>query len=144
MDLKRLSDTVVRDHLQLDSPRRPELSVQTFPYESVYTELQAICAALGPKDKVWICDKASCALTQVVPKVREDWTVCSGLCQKGKLNSVLSKQEKLFVYVVTELLQVYGDLCCRLQTHCRENTHMHLQDISFEVTFRCTTVNPFL
>lgn len=70
VDLKRLSDPVVRDHLQLDSPSRPELSIQTFPYESVYTELQAICAALGPKDKVWICDKASCALTQVIPKVR--------------------------------------------------------------------------
>ncbi|MEQ2212844.1 hypothetical protein XENOCAPTIV_005771, partial [Xenoophorus captivus] len=61
----------IRQHLQLDSPSRPELSIQTFPYESVYTELQAICAALGPKDKVWICDKASCALTQVIPKVRE-------------------------------------------------------------------------
>lgn len=71
MDLKRLSDPAVRVHLQLDSPSKPELSIQTFPYESVYTELQAICAALGPKDKVWICDKASCALTQVIPKVRE-------------------------------------------------------------------------
>lgn len=71
VDLKRLSDPALRDHLQLDSPSKPELSIQTFPYESVYTELQAICAALGPKDKVWICDKASCALTQVIPKVRE-------------------------------------------------------------------------
>lgn len=71
MDLKRLSDPALRDHLQLDSPSKPELSIKTFPYESVYTELQAICAALGPKDKVWICDKASCALTKVIPKVRE-------------------------------------------------------------------------
>uniref|UniRef100_A0AAX7SVB5 Creatinase N-terminal domain-containing protein n=1 Tax=Astatotilapia calliptera TaxID=8154 RepID=A0AAX7SVB5_ASTCA len=71
VDLKRLSDPAMREHLQLDSPSKPELSIQTFPYESVYTELQAICAALGPKDKVWICDKASCALTQVIPKVRE-------------------------------------------------------------------------
>lgn len=70
VDLKRLSDPALREHLQLDSPSRPELSVQTFPYESVYTELQAICAAHGHKDKVWICDKASCALTQVIPKVR--------------------------------------------------------------------------
>lgn len=69
VDLKRLSDPVLRDHLQLDSPSKPELSIQTFPYETVYSELQAICAALGPKDKVWICDKASCALTQVIPKV---------------------------------------------------------------------------
>lgn len=70
VDLKRLSDPALRNHLQLDSPSKPELSIHTFPYESVYTELQAICAAHGPKDKVWICDKASCALTQVIPKVR--------------------------------------------------------------------------
>lgn len=71
VDLKRLSHPGLRQHLQLDSPTKPELSIQTFPYESVYTELQAVCAALGPKDKVWICDKASCALTQVISKVRE-------------------------------------------------------------------------
>lgn len=70
VDLKRLSNPALKAHLQLDSPSKPELSIQTFPYESVYTELQAVCAALGPKDKVWICDKASCALTQVIPKVR--------------------------------------------------------------------------
>lgn len=77
VDLKRLSDPALRDHLQLDSPSKPDLSIQTFPYESAYTELQAICAALGPKDKVWICDKASCALTQVIPKVREHFSLLS-------------------------------------------------------------------
>lgn len=71
VDMKRLNDPALRGHLELDSPSKPELRVQTFPYESVYTELQAICAALGPKDKVWICDKASRALTQLLPKVRE-------------------------------------------------------------------------
>uniref|UniRef100_A0A8C5HEY7 Xaa-Pro aminopeptidase 1 n=1 Tax=Gouania willdenowi TaxID=441366 RepID=A0A8C5HEY7_GOUWI len=68
VDLKRLQIPAVKEHLQLDSPSKPELNIQTFPYESVYTELQAVCAALSPKDKVWICDKASCALTQVIPK----------------------------------------------------------------------------
>lgn len=71
MDLKRLTDPALRRHLELDSPSKPELRIQTFSYESVYTELQAICAALGPKDKVWICDKASRALMQILPKVRE-------------------------------------------------------------------------
>ncbi|PWA14938.1 hypothetical protein CCH79_00014248 [Gambusia affinis] len=80
VDLKRLSDPVVRDHLQLDSSSLAELSVQTFPYESVFTELQAICAALGPKDKVWICDKASCALTQVVPKAHRTLIPYTPLC----------------------------------------------------------------
>jgi len=69
IDLTRLADATVREHLQLDAPSRPELSIQAFPYESAYTELQAVCASLGPKDKVWICEKAGCALTQVIPKV---------------------------------------------------------------------------
>uniref|UniRef100_A0A3Q3BMN5 X-prolyl aminopeptidase (aminopeptidase P) 1, soluble n=1 Tax=Kryptolebias marmoratus TaxID=37003 RepID=A0A3Q3BMN5_KRYMA len=76
----RLSDPGVRDHLQLDSPSKPELSIQTFPYESVYPELQAVCAALGPKDKVWICDKASCALTRVIPKVHRTPIPYTPLC----------------------------------------------------------------
>uniref|UniRef100_A0A665WQF7 Xaa-Pro aminopeptidase 1 n=1 Tax=Echeneis naucrates TaxID=173247 RepID=A0A665WQF7_ECHNA len=80
VDLKRLSDPILRDHLQLDSPSKPELSIQTFPYESVYTELQAICAALGPKDKVWICDKASCSLTQVIPKAQRTPIPYTPLC----------------------------------------------------------------
>ncbi|KAI3352959.1 hypothetical protein L3Q82_019532 [Scortum barcoo] len=80
VDLKRLSDPALRDHLQLDSPSKPELSIHTFPYESVYTELQAICAAQGPKDKVWICDKASCALTQVIPKAHRTPIPYTPLC----------------------------------------------------------------
>ncbi|CAL9700505.1 unnamed protein product [Knipowitschia caucasica] len=68
IDQKRLNDAALRSHLQLDSPLKPELSISTFPYEAVHSELQAICSALGPKDKVWICDKASCALTQAIPK----------------------------------------------------------------------------
>lgn len=77
MDLKRLSDPVLRRHLELDSPSKAELRIQTFLYESVYTELQAICAPLSPKDKVWICDKASRALMQVLPKVRESCSLYS-------------------------------------------------------------------
>lgn len=84
VDSKRLLDPAVREHLELDGPSKPELTVQCFPYESVYTELQAVCATLAPKEKVWICDKASCALTQVIPKVslltlsisNNDFSVC--------------------------------------------------------------------
>ncbi len=72
MDSKRLLDRAVREHLELDRPSKPELTIQCFPYESVYMELQAVCAALAPKEKMWICDKASCALTQVIPKVSQD------------------------------------------------------------------------
>nr|AAH51606.1 X-prolyl aminopeptidase (aminopeptidase P) 1, soluble [Danio rerio] len=52
VDSKRLLDPAIREHLELDSPSKPDLSVQCFPYESVYTELQAVCAALEPKDKI--------------------------------------------------------------------------------------------
>lgn len=70
----------MREHLQLDAPSRPELSVQAFPYESAYTELQAVCASLGPKDKVWICEKAGCALTQVIPKVGLQGSLMANVC----------------------------------------------------------------
>ncbi|XP_010781019.1 xaa-Pro aminopeptidase 1 [Notothenia coriiceps] len=80
VDLKRLSVPALRDHLQLDSPCKPEMSVHTYPYESVYSELQAICAAHSPKDKVWISDKASCALTQVIPKIHRTPIPYTPLC----------------------------------------------------------------
>lgn len=69
VDQQRLQAPALRAHLQLDAPCRPELRVQTLPYESVLPELQALSASLGPRDRVWISDKASCALTQAVPKV---------------------------------------------------------------------------
>lgn len=69
VDQQRLQSPALRAHLQLDTPCRPELKVQTLPYESVLSELQALNALLGPRDRVWISDKASCALTQAIPKV---------------------------------------------------------------------------
>uniref|UniRef100_A0A671QIV0 Xaa-Pro aminopeptidase 1 n=1 Tax=Sinocyclocheilus anshuiensis TaxID=1608454 RepID=A0A671QIV0_9TELE len=80
VDSKRLLDPAVQEHLELDSPSKPELTIQCFPYESVYTELQAVCAALAPKEKMWICDKASCALTQVIPKSHRSVIPYTPLC----------------------------------------------------------------
>lgn len=80
VDSKRLLDPAVREHLELDGPSKPELTVQCFPYESVYTELQAVCAALTPKEKVWICDKASCAFTQAIPKIHRSAIPYTPLC----------------------------------------------------------------
>uniref|UniRef100_A0AAY4DW09 Xaa-Pro aminopeptidase 1 n=1 Tax=Denticeps clupeoides TaxID=299321 RepID=A0AAY4DW09_9TELE len=80
VDQKRLADPAVREHLQLDTTSQPEMSIQAAPYESVYTELLAICAALGPKDKVWISDKASCALTQVIPKAHRTLIPYTPIC----------------------------------------------------------------
>uniref|UniRef100_A0A8C7I1W8 Xaa-Pro aminopeptidase 1 n=1 Tax=Oncorhynchus kisutch TaxID=8019 RepID=A0A8C7I1W8_ONCKI len=80
VDIKRLAVPTVREHLQLDTPSKVELSIQTAPYESVFTELQAVCASLGPKEKVWISDKASCALTQVIPKAHRSPIPYTPLC----------------------------------------------------------------
>uniref|UniRef100_A0A9J7XR25 Xaa-Pro aminopeptidase 1 n=1 Tax=Cyprinus carpio carpio TaxID=630221 RepID=A0A9J7XR25_CYPCA len=80
VDSKRLLHPAVREHLELDSPSKSELTIQCFSYESVYTELQAVCVALAPKEKMWICDKASCALTQVIPKAHRSAIPYTPLC----------------------------------------------------------------
>lgn len=62
-------DPAVREHLQLDSTLEPEFKIQVMPYRSILTELQAVGAGLSPKEKVWLSDKASYALTEAIPKV---------------------------------------------------------------------------
>lgn len=64
-----MTDPAVREHLQLDSTLEPEFKIQVMPYGSILTELQAVGASLSPKEKVWLSDKASYALTEAVPKV---------------------------------------------------------------------------
>ncbi|KAL4640196.1 xaa-Pro aminopeptidase 1 isoform X1 [Arapaima gigas] len=80
IDEKRMASPDVREHLQLDTPSSPELSIQLVPYETVHSELQAICATLGPRDKVWISDKASCALSEAIPKVHRSPIPYTPLC----------------------------------------------------------------
>ncbi|XP_006630822.2 xaa-Pro aminopeptidase 1 isoform X1 [Lepisosteus oculatus] len=80
IDQNRMVDPAVREHLHLDPSCKTEYSIQISPYESVFSELQAICATLGPKDKVWISDKASCALTQAIPKAHRSPIPCTPLC----------------------------------------------------------------
>uniref|UniRef100_A0A6Q2XDK2 Xaa-Pro aminopeptidase 1 n=1 Tax=Esox lucius TaxID=8010 RepID=A0A6Q2XDK2_ESOLU len=80
VDAKRLTRPAVREHLQLDTPPKAEMRIQTAPYESVFTELQAVCASLGPKEKVWVCDKTSCSLMQVIPKAHRAPVPYTPLC----------------------------------------------------------------
>uniref|UniRef100_A0A4W4F960 Xaa-Pro aminopeptidase 1 n=1 Tax=Electrophorus electricus TaxID=8005 RepID=A0A4W4F960_ELEEL len=80
LDEKRTADPVVRDHLVLTEPSKAELHVECLPYQRVHDELQAVCSTLGPKDKVWICDKASCALTQAIPKMHRAPIPYTPLC----------------------------------------------------------------
>ncbi|MBN3297236.1 XPP1 aminopeptidase, partial [Amia calva] len=80
IDHRRIADLAVRDHLQLDTPGKAELSVQIFAYESIFPELQALCASLDHKEKVWISDKASWALTDVIPKTHRSPIPYTPLC----------------------------------------------------------------
>lgn len=69
IDGDRMTDPAVREHLQLDSTLDPEFKIQVMPYGSILSELQAVGAGLSPKEKVWLSDKASYALTEAIPKV---------------------------------------------------------------------------
>uniref|UniRef100_A0A8C9GD16 X-prolyl aminopeptidase 1 n=1 Tax=Pavo cristatus TaxID=9049 RepID=A0A8C9GD16_PAVCR len=69
IDGDRMMDLAVREHLQLDSTLEPEFKIQVMPYGSILTELQVVGAGLSPKEKVWLSDKASYALTEAIPKV---------------------------------------------------------------------------
>lgn len=69
IDGDRMMDPAVREHLQLDSMLEPEFKIQVMPYGSILTELQAVGGGLSPKEKVWLSDKSSYALTEAIPKV---------------------------------------------------------------------------
>lgn len=69
IDGDRMMDPGVREHLQLDSTLEPEFKIQVMPYGSILAELQAVGAGLSHKEKVWLSDKASYALTEAIPKV---------------------------------------------------------------------------
>ncbi|MGH0129266.1 UNVERIFIED_CONTAM: hypothetical protein FKN15_051369 [Acipenser sinensis] len=76
----RMADPAVKEHLQLNSSSKPEFEVQVLPYESILTELQGVCGGLGPKEKVWISDKASFALTEAIPKIHRSLTPSTPIC----------------------------------------------------------------
>uniref|UniRef100_A0A452IUV8 Xaa-Pro aminopeptidase 1 n=1 Tax=Gopherus agassizii TaxID=38772 RepID=A0A452IUV8_9SAUR len=76
----RMADPSTREHLLLDSSLEAEFKIQVVPYESVLMELQAICVGLSPKEKVWLSDKASYALTEAIPKAHRYLTPCTPIC----------------------------------------------------------------
>ncbi|XP_033883216.3 xaa-Pro aminopeptidase 1-like [Acipenser ruthenus] len=75
-----MADPAVKEHLQLNSSSKPEFEVQVLLYESILTELQGVCGGLGPKEKVWISDKASFALTNTIPKIHRSPTQYTPIC----------------------------------------------------------------
>ncbi|XP_067393152.1 xaa-Pro aminopeptidase 1 isoform X1 [Emydura macquarii macquarii] len=76
----RMADPSVREHLLLDSTLDAEFKIQVVPYESILTELQAICVGLSPKEKVWLSDKASYALIEAIPKAHRYLTPYTPIC----------------------------------------------------------------
>ncbi|XP_056384950.1 xaa-Pro aminopeptidase 1 isoform X2 [Hyla sarda] len=77
---ERQSDPSVRHHLLLDASPAAEFRIQLEPYESVLSALQNICAALPPKEKVWISDKASYALSETIPKTQRYLSPYTPVC----------------------------------------------------------------
>ncbi|NXG79687.1 XPP1 aminopeptidase, partial [Baryphthengus martii] len=80
IDGDRMMDPAVREHLQLDSILEPEFKIQVLPYGSILSELQAVGAGLSPKEKVWLSDKASYALTEAIPKAYRYLTPYTPIC----------------------------------------------------------------
>ncbi|NWS55248.1 XPP1 aminopeptidase, partial [Chunga burmeisteri] len=80
IDGDRMMDPAVREHLQLDSTLEPEFKIQVMPYGSILSELQALGAGLSPKEKVWLSDKASYALTEAIPKAYRYLTPYTPIC----------------------------------------------------------------
>ncbi|XP_030309342.1 xaa-Pro aminopeptidase 1 isoform X3 [Calypte anna] len=80
IDGDRMMDPAVREHLQLDSTLEPEFRVQVMPYGSILSELQDVGAGLSLKEKVWLSDKASYALTEAIPKAYRYLTPYTPIC----------------------------------------------------------------
>lgn len=85
---ERLVDPAVRHHLLLDSSPPAEFRVQLEPYESILSALQSICAALSPKEKVWISDKASYALSETIPKTQRYLSPYTPVCLSKAVKNV--------------------------------------------------------
>ncbi|KAM7103739.1 LOW QUALITY PROTEIN: xaa-Pro aminopeptidase 1 [Ciconia maguari] len=66
------------EHLELDSTLEPEFKIQVMP--SILSELSAVGAGLSPKEKVWLSDKASYALTEAIPKAYRYLTPYTPIC----------------------------------------------------------------
>ncbi len=92
IDGDRMMDPAVREHLQLDSTLEPEFKIQVMPYRSILTELQAIGAGLSPKEKVWLSDKASYALTEAIPKAYRYLTPYTPICIAKAVKNALETE----------------------------------------------------
>uniref|UniRef100_A0A8C0P3M0 X-prolyl aminopeptidase 1 n=1 Tax=Canis lupus familiaris TaxID=9615 RepID=A0A8C0P3M0_CANLF len=68
IDGDRIDDPSVKEHLLFDLGLEAEYRIQVLPYKSILSELKALCANLSPREKVWVSDKASYAVSEAIPK----------------------------------------------------------------------------
>ncbi|XP_076982087.1 xaa-Pro aminopeptidase 1 isoform X2 [Tamandua tetradactyla] len=68
IDGDRIDAPNVKEHLLLDSGLEAEYRIQVVPYKSILSELKALCVDLSPREKVWVSDKASYAVSEAIPK----------------------------------------------------------------------------
>lgn len=59
----------MKEHLLLDLGLEAEYRIQVLPYKSILSELRVLCTTLSPREKVWVSDKASYAVSEAIPKV---------------------------------------------------------------------------
>lgn len=69
IDGDRIDAPIVKEHLLLDLGLEAEYRIQVLPYKSILSELKILCASLSPREKVWVSDKASYAVSEAIPKV---------------------------------------------------------------------------
>lgn len=69
IDGDRVDAPNVKEHLLFDLGPEAEYRIQVLPYKSILSELKALCASLSPREKVWVSDKASYAISEAIPKV---------------------------------------------------------------------------
>ncbi|XP_066880828.1 xaa-Pro aminopeptidase 1 isoform X7 [Kogia breviceps] len=68
IDGDRTDAPSVKEHLLLDLGLEAEYRIQVLPYKSILSELKTLCASLSPREKVWVSDKASYAVSEAIPK----------------------------------------------------------------------------
>lgn len=69
IDGDRIDAPSVKEHLLLDLGLEAEYRIQVLPYKSILSELKTLCADLSLREKVWVSDKASYAVSEAIPKV---------------------------------------------------------------------------
>ncbi|OBS76413.1 hypothetical protein A6R68_17136 [Neotoma lepida] len=68
IDGDRIDAPGVKQHLLLDLGLEAEYKIQVLPYKSILSELKTLCSDLSPREKVWVSDKASYAVSEAIPK----------------------------------------------------------------------------